>query len=307
MEEKQKALQGDPAWSALLVHLGKAFGPGPSAGPLLYAFALYSTPAGSGKVVQAGPGKSVTAGRGTGHWRAYDVGDGLVQSVVQSVFQDREGYLWFGTWGGVSRYDPKTGDKGAHSTSSGQALRQSSGQAWTTFTAKDGLANNWVWSILQDREGVLWFGTNGGGAGMIPFDSRTLAQGRLRQAQDKAGRRSSPSRRRTAWGAVRSECSFRSGGAPLVRDHEGRDALSPACAVAPSRRHRRGGGRPPVSGGGSRLHPLQRRSDHLSLSGSRRCGSGGRTFCLWRSTSWTGMRVRCAGPSRGLPRRLWLR
>jgi len=37
VEEKQKALQGDPAWSALLEHLGRAFGPGPSAGPLSYA------------------------------------------------------------------------------------------------------------------------------------------------------------------------------------------------------------------------------------------------------------------------------
>lgn len=34
---------------------------------------------------------------------------------------------------------------------------------WTTFTTKDGLANNKVVAICEDREGTLWFGTNGGG------------------------------------------------------------------------------------------------------------------------------------------------
>ena len=61
---------------------------------------------------------------------------------MMSILQDREGHLWFGTWGGVSRYD---------------------GQTLTTFTTKDGLAHNVVGSILQDREGHLWFGTFGGG------------------------------------------------------------------------------------------------------------------------------------------------
>ena len=81
--------------------------------------------------------------------------DGLVNNTVVSIYQDREGKLWFGTlYGGVSRYDPKTGDR--------KALRQVSGQAWTTFTTKDGLADREVDSILQDREGNLWFGGPGG-------------------------------------------------------------------------------------------------------------------------------------------------
>ena len=31
--------------------------------------------------------------------------DGLAQNYVSSIYQDREGFLWFGTNGGVSRYD----------------------------------------------------------------------------------------------------------------------------------------------------------------------------------------------------------
>jgi len=78
-------------------------------------------PAGPGKVISAGPGKTVPAGRGTGHWRTYDGVDGLANVWAESVFQDQEGYIWVGTESGVSRYD---------------------GRNWTTFTTKDGLADN---------------------------------------------------------------------------------------------------------------------------------------------------------------------
>ncbi|MBT5829371.1 MAG: hypothetical protein HOH77_04165, partial [Candidatus Latescibacteria bacterium] len=68
--------------------------------------------------------------------------DGLAFNTVLSVFLDREGTFWFGTFGGgVSRYDGKT---------------------WTTLTKKDGLVSNSISSITQDREGALWFGTGEG-------------------------------------------------------------------------------------------------------------------------------------------------
>ena len=43
--------------------------------------------------------------------------------------------MWFGTSGGLSRYD---------------------GQNWTTYTTEDGLVDNYVESIAQDWEGDLW-------------------------------------------------------------------------------------------------------------------------------------------------------
>jgi ligand-binding sensor domain-containing protein len=50
--------------------------------------------------------------------------------------------VWAGTWGGgVSRFD---------------------GTRWTNLTSRDGLAGNIVYSIAQDGDGVLWFGTNRG-------------------------------------------------------------------------------------------------------------------------------------------------
>jgi len=138
-----KAFQKDPTWAAVLRSLGSAFGTTQPNGLIRYFFWLYASP--------AGPGQKVPAGRGTGHWRSYDVTDGLGSASVLSILQDREGYLWFGTNGGVSRYD---------------------GRTFTTFTARDGLVNNVVNSILQDREGVLWFGTNGG---VSRYDGKSFA------------------------------------------------------------------------------------------------------------------------------------
>ena len=104
--------------------------------------ACWAEPVGLGKRVPAGPGEVISAGRGTGHWRNYDVTDGLAGLDVSAIVKDREGRLWFGINGsGVSRYD---------------------GREFTTFTTDDGLAGNAVVSILEDREGHLWFGTDGG-------------------------------------------------------------------------------------------------------------------------------------------------
>ncbi|MFZ5503758.1 MAG: ligand-binding sensor domain-containing protein [Pseudomonadota bacterium] len=50
--------------------------------------------------------------------------------------------VWAGTWGGgVTRFD---------------------GKRWHNYTNKDGLAGNVVYSMVEGRDGVLWFGTNGG-------------------------------------------------------------------------------------------------------------------------------------------------
>ena len=77
-----------------------------------------------------------------GTWKHYTYLDGLGNNNVRPIYQDREGFLWFGTYnGGVSRYD---------------------GEAFVNFTTDDGLTSNSVWSIYQDREGFLWFGTDRG-------------------------------------------------------------------------------------------------------------------------------------------------
>jgi len=179
--DRQKALQDDSTWTAALQGLGKTFGTARSDGLVEYGFSLYASPAGPGRVVVSS-GRQTPAGRGTGHWRTFDASDGLIQTIVQSVFQDREGNLWFGTRGGVSRYDGKTftnfttreglvdnrvnaifqDREGSLWFGTWGGVSRYDGKTFTNFTVKDGLPNSWVWSILQDREGYLWFGSNGG-------------------------------------------------------------------------------------------------------------------------------------------------
>jgi ligand-binding sensor domain-containing protein len=58
--------------------------------------------------------------------------------------------VWAGTWGGgISHFN---------------------GEAWTNYSTQDGLAGNVVYSVAQDVEGNMWFGTNGG---LSYFDGNT--------------------------------------------------------------------------------------------------------------------------------------
>lgn len=72
----------------------------------------------------------------------YGIDKGLAQSQVTCIFQDSKGYIWMGTnGGGVSRFD---------------------GKAFTTINKRNGLIDNVVFSITEDKEGNVYFGTYGG-------------------------------------------------------------------------------------------------------------------------------------------------
>ncbi|MGA9119453.1 MAG: two-component regulator propeller domain-containing protein [Bacteroidota bacterium] len=111
----------------------------------------------------------------------YTTADGLAQSNVSTIFQDSRGYIWFGTSGGITRYD---GNKfwsyknGAFRVLS--MTEDSTGKYWigttsglaclrfpdTTFQwlrASDTLLpSNLVLALLTDRHDNLWIGTDAG-------------------------------------------------------------------------------------------------------------------------------------------------
>ncbi len=70
------------------------------------------------------------------------VDDGLSQSVVNSIFQDKSGFMWIGTKDGLNRFD---------------------GYKFMVYKndpdVETSLSNNTINSIWQDDSGVLWIGT----------------------------------------------------------------------------------------------------------------------------------------------------
>jgi len=77
-----------------------------------------------------------------GTWRSYTTLDGLAHNTVYAIYGDPDGVIWFGTEGGVSRYD---------------------GRGFKNFSVRDGLAGNCVDAICRAHDGAIWFGTRGGG------------------------------------------------------------------------------------------------------------------------------------------------
>lgn len=117
--------------------------------------------------------------------------EGLAQSTVYTLLQDRQGYVWMGTQAGLHRYDGygfkiyrhDGADPASISDSQVYTMTQArDGAIWMgtlnglnrydpiadTFThylhgdATDTLSSDEVYSILEDRAGRIWVGTSNG-------------------------------------------------------------------------------------------------------------------------------------------------
>lgn len=112
----------------------------------------------------------------------HSIEEGLVQSQVRAICQDEGGYLWLGTFGGVSRFDGisfqnfSTNDGlldnivySIHADSNGDVIIGSkggfnrySGGEWSVFRFKENLEEYYVHSIVEDEKNNLWFGLEQG-------------------------------------------------------------------------------------------------------------------------------------------------
>jgi ligand-binding sensor domain-containing protein/serine phosphatase RsbU (regulator of sigma subunit) len=107
-----------------------------------------------------------------GRFTNYTTDDGLAYNVVSCIIEDKMGNLWFGTeGGGLSRYNSEqsaASAKGAHTAT------------FINYTTAQGLGNNNVRSMTEDKNGNLWLGTYGGGVSCYngkSFNSFTVTQG----------------------------------------------------------------------------------------------------------------------------------
>ena len=73
--------------------------------------------------------------------KLYSSADGLASSVIQNIFRDSKGFLWFSARGGLSRFD---------------------GYQFTSFKIKDEKASNLIHYFLETRDGNYWISTDNG-------------------------------------------------------------------------------------------------------------------------------------------------
>jgi ligand-binding sensor domain-containing protein/two-component sensor histidine kinase len=73
-------------------------------------------------------------------FKSYSIAEGLSQTQVKAITEDKDGYLWLGTLGGLSRFN---------------------GQNFQNFSTEDGLLNNRI-TALFSHEDKLWIGHLGG-------------------------------------------------------------------------------------------------------------------------------------------------
>lgn len=111
-------------------------------------------------------------------------------AIVRNIEQDRDGNIWIASFEGMFRYDGRSFTNVTTGVSSARffsVLEDSKGDLWfgsigagvyrydgrsfQNLTTKDGLLNNEVSCIYEDRAGNIWLGVNGG---MSRYDGKSF-------------------------------------------------------------------------------------------------------------------------------------
>ena len=88
----------------------------------------------------------VDASEGT-NWRSAVISNeqGLSNSAINSIFRDSRGFMWFGTWDGLNRYD-------------GKSIKT----FYPDIYDETAISNNIIRKMLEDDDGHLWVVTERG-------------------------------------------------------------------------------------------------------------------------------------------------
>ena len=118
--------------------------------------------------------------------RTWNAEDGLPGNTITDILQDSDGYMYFGTYGGLLRFDGveflsinKLYNSAFDFLSARSMFQDSRGNLWIgsndegvffvkrtgeirKFTVEDGLPNNSIRAFCEDKEGNIWIGTAAG-------------------------------------------------------------------------------------------------------------------------------------------------
>jgi ligand-binding sensor domain-containing protein len=79
---------------------------------------------------------------------------GLSQNTVRTILQDSKGFLWFGTWDGLNKFDS---------------------YEFKIYNRENGLSNTEIHCLFEDDNGMLWIGTENG-LNMLNRETREIIQ-----------------------------------------------------------------------------------------------------------------------------------
>lgn len=88
----------------------------------------------------------------------FTIENGLSNNVIHSIYQDKKGWMWFGTSQGLNRFD---------------------GYKFTCFyynpSNPQSLVGKLIRCIFEDKQGALWIGTENGGLNKFDFKQETFS------------------------------------------------------------------------------------------------------------------------------------
>lgn len=87
--------------------------------------------------------KDVPVSQGGSWWIYNTITSGIINNYCRAITSDGDGNMWFGTKGGLSKYN--TIDS-----------------IWTNFTVDDGLISNNIFDVEIDNDNSIWIATNNG-------------------------------------------------------------------------------------------------------------------------------------------------
>jgi ligand-binding sensor domain-containing protein len=98
------------------------------------------------QIEKEAPKVSLSSEAPTLRFEQLSIEDGLAQGSANSIIQDKQGFIWIATQGGLHRYD---------------------GYEFKIFTSvpfdTTSLSDSWVWNATEASNGDLWVTTEGGG------------------------------------------------------------------------------------------------------------------------------------------------
>jgi ligand-binding sensor domain-containing protein len=94
----------------------------------------------------------------------FTIADGLNSNTVWSMLEDKEGNIWIGTNKGLCRYDARLNDEVGQGKVFSAILIHANfdNLLFNNASNNNSILKNEIWSMMQDKNGKIWFGTSEG-------------------------------------------------------------------------------------------------------------------------------------------------